>query len=377
VHLLVLDFELYFVTLLPIDTGMDSWGEESLNSGLHSIFFNIPYGDESVDRYYVWLAAKIWMVQLVLLILGICPRFNAIGNFFWHVQFHHHNNILFDGSDIMIRLMAFFLIFLPLHRHTIWDVIAYLWSRFNGKAKTNKKASSTATPHNNIDTWPMWPFRLIQIEMCLQFFSCVMVKWAGPMWRDGSAMYYVVHMPDFFGKGLLTPNVLFGYLGSLRILTWMTLLVETVAPVTIWFESTRKMTLWMLISFHVGVDLSMNLNFFHWIMIVGWCAFFAQPMTREEYRKMVVAEEEEEETRENSTTTKTNTNIVETEGIGHFTKKIAGGADAKAKEVDKAAALAKKEMRFGEAKSIEISRESPTKKWKVFRRGNKGKKKKL
>ena len=107
--------------------------------------------------------------------------------------------------------------------------------------------------------------------------SCALVKFGGKSWQDGTAMYYVVHNDSFYGK-LFAPDFLFGYMRSLEILTYKTLVIELLAPLTLWFESTRNMTLVFLFLFHLGIDLAMNLEFFHWIMIVGWSAFLAQPL---------------------------------------------------------------------------------------------------
>jgi hypothetical protein len=104
-----------------------------------------------------------------------------------------------------------------------------------------------------------------------------MMKFSGKDWLDGTAMYYVVHIDDHFGK-LFSPDLLFGYMGSLKFLTYKTLLLETLAPITLWFDRTRNATLIVLFLFHLGIDISMNLEMFHWIMIVGWLSFLAQPL---------------------------------------------------------------------------------------------------
>jgi hypothetical protein len=123
-----------------------------------------------------------------------------------------------------------------------------------------------------------------------------MMKFAGSDWRDGTAMYYVVHMEDHFGK-LFHPDLLFGYMGALQFLTYKTLVLETLAPLLLWFDRTRNATLVSLFLFHLGIDLSMNLEMFHWIMIVGWLSFLAQPFVWEDNSK-------EEPTKATTTTNK-------------------------------------------------------------------------
>ena len=96
-------------------------------------------------------------------------------------------------------------------------------------------------------------------------------------------MYFVVHHDDYFGK-LMNPKVLFGYMGSLKFFSWSTLVIETVAPFLIWFShgGLKKIVLVTLFLFHLGIDLTMNLEFFHWIMILGWASFLIEPIQRTE-----------------------------------------------------------------------------------------------
>jgi hypothetical protein len=129
---LMMDFDLFFVHLIPTSTGQDSWA----NPNIHTVFTLLP--EEEQESRLRW-GAMIWLAQLVFLLLGVAPRFNAICNFFWHCMFQHHNDLLFTGADCVIRLLAFFMIFLPLHRHTVWEFFG-----------VRKQPSETS-----LDTWPM------------------------------------------------------------------------------------------------------------------------------------------------------------------------------------------------------------------------------
>jgi hypothetical protein len=119
----------------------------------------------------------------------------------------------------------------------------------------------------------------MQLEMCLIFFSTAGLKLSGKHWTEGNALHFVVQLDDLYGK-FFNPDWLFGYNNSLKFLTYSTIVLEVLAPVLLWFERTRIPTLVMVSLFHVGIDLSMNLNCFHWIMIVGWLSFSIQPSKR-------------------------------------------------------------------------------------------------
>jgi hypothetical protein len=205
----------------------------------------------------LWTTYAVMMLQLVLLGLGVWPRLQAASVFLWLCTFQHRNYLLFDAEDNLFRLMAFFLVFLPLHRHTVVE-------RLRGRTAGD-------------GTWPLWPFRLVQLQMCLIFASTSLLKLSGDDWRDGTAMYYVVHLDDLYG-GVFNPTLLFGYLLPLKLITWGTMLFEAAVPLVIWSRRARPVVLAALIAFHAGIHLSMNLNLFHAVMLVGWLSFLAGPL---------------------------------------------------------------------------------------------------
>lgn len=247
--LLGLDLDLFYFEsgLVPYDVGRavidpDAW----------TLFSLLPRTDGAVRAAY-----GLTLLHLLLLGVGVWPRLQAACVFLWLCSFQHRNIVLFDAEDNVFRLLSFFLVFMPLHRYAPFPRLA-------GRPTED-------------GTWPLWPFRLVQLQMCLIFTSTVLLKWSAAEWRDGTAMYYVVHADDLYGK-VFNPALLFGYMLPLRLITWATLVLESAAPLVIWLPRARRPVLAALVVFHLGVDLSMNLNLFHWVMIVGWSSFLARPV---------------------------------------------------------------------------------------------------
>ena len=112
--------------------------------------------------------------------------------------------------------------------------------------------------------------------MCLIYFSAGGLKWGGDQWADGSALYQVVHNDALYG-GWFNPEWMFGYTRPLEFLTHATIWHELGVIPLLWFQRTRRIALWAVIGFHLMLDASMNLNTFHYIMIVGWSTFLIQP----------------------------------------------------------------------------------------------------
>src|SRR5690606_26579539 len=123
----------------------------------------------------------------------------------WLITFHHRNGLITDGEDIVFRLMMFFLIFLP--ASDVWSVKAWFKKR---RGKTERPVRDG------------WALRLIQIQMCIVLFSAGLEKLNGGVWWNGTAMYYVMHLDDFFGH-FWVPEFVRSNLWASRLMTWSSL----------------------------------------------------------------------------------------------------------------------------------------------------------
>mmetsp|Transcript_15832 Transcript_15832/g.34406 ORF Transcript_15832/g.34406 Transcript_15832/m.34406 type:complete len:588 (-) Transcript_15832:1463-3226(-) len=233
----------------------------------------IPYHPEYDDGYTIFSLAPesyllLWTIhccgilQGMLLFLGIAPRFQLCCIFGILVSFKNHSdNMLYDSQDNLMRTLAWLLCLLPLHRLGI--------SEWHMSAAERREICKK-------DSWPMWPFRVVQIQMCFVFMGAGIGKVVEDEWLAGTAMYFVVHEDNFFG-GPFTPDFIYNRVLPLKLLTWASLALELSCSITIWPQATRMPTLVAMILFHLGIDLAMNLNSFQWLMMVGWLTFLAKP----------------------------------------------------------------------------------------------------
>lgn len=118
---------------------------------------------------------------------------------------------------------------------------------------------------------PIAPLRLIQYQVALIYFSSGVSKFAGGVWRDGSAVYYA-----------LTSNVVQRWpldamppvLQDLSILaTYGTLVFELGFPLLVWGRRTRALVLWAGVMLHLGVWLTLEVGPFSWVMTATYVAF--------------------------------------------------------------------------------------------------------
>jgi hypothetical protein len=155
----------------------------------------------------------------------------------------HANILLIDGEDVIFRLFAFFLVFVP-----PWHQLRTLQPLL-----------------------PAWPLRLFQLELCLIYACAATQKTNGPEWLEGTALYFPLRLDDFSRFALPAP-ISESFVGT-AIVTWAVVLFEFLVPVLIWWPKTRRWCLLGAFVFHAATDYAMNLHLFHWIMLVGFLSF--------------------------------------------------------------------------------------------------------
>lgn len=214
----------------------------------------------AVPRSHAALQACFWLftLQTVCLLIGFASRFSAASVFVWLVSFQNRNQMILDGEDDVLRLLSFFLIFMPLAE--VWSVDAWLWGR---GAKLQQPFQSTSSP---------WALRMLQYAMVMMMLATGLWKLAGEPWRDGTALYYVARIDDLFGR-FPVPHYLFDTPWTVRAMTWSVLYVELAIPFLIWIPKARRFSLLVLLAFHLSNEWAMHLFLFHWIMLCGWMSF--------------------------------------------------------------------------------------------------------
>lgn len=76
---------------------------------------------------------------------------------------------------------------------------------------------------------------------------------------------------------MFNPDFLFDRLGPLKLLTWMSLLIETSGWILVWVPQMRVPVVISMILLHLGIEVTMNMHCFEWLAITGWLVFFLQP----------------------------------------------------------------------------------------------------
>jgi hypothetical protein len=90
-------------------------------------------------------------------------------------------------------------------------------------------------------------------------------------------MYHVSRMSDQFGR-LAPPGICDPYWAS-AALTWGALGLETLLPLVLWYRPIRSWAILAGMALHMGIELSMHLFLFEWLMMLGLLSFLDLPKT--------------------------------------------------------------------------------------------------
>jgi uncharacterized membrane protein YphA (DoxX/SURF4 family) len=218
-----------------------------------SILWHLPAKSGVVHTCFWILTA-----HTALLLVGLLSRVNAACVLIWLLSFHNRNVQILDGEDFVFRLICFYLILMP--SGAAWSIDAWIVRVWRG----------AATPEDYLR--PAWGLRLLQVQMAVIFLSAGMHKLTAEAWFDGTAIYYVARLWDYFGK-FPVPTWAFDTPWTVALMTWGVVLGELLVPVLIWFRETRRLALLVAVLFHLSNEWTMHLFLFHWIMLVGWLSF--------------------------------------------------------------------------------------------------------
>lgn len=215
-----------------------------------TLFALLPRSDLTVQITY-----GVFLLHIALLGVGAWSRLQAVATYVWLLSFQHRHVTLFDGEDTVFRLLGAALIFLPLAH--CYSLDAWL-ARRRGRPYPRQGSA--------------WALRLVQLEISAIYLSTAWEKLRGTDWLDGTALYYVSRLDDLFGHFPI-PTALLESLTALRLMTWSVLAIEVSLPFLLWIPRTRRLGIVLGVALHLGIEYSMSLFLFEWIMLVGLLAF--------------------------------------------------------------------------------------------------------
>lgn len=196
----------------------------------------------------------------IALTVGASPRIAALVVLIGLIAFERRNPYLLNSGDILLRVMAVYLVFAPSGESLSWD----RWRR--------DRANFWEFPRR-----APWAMRMLQVQVSLIYLAAVWAKLQGDQWRNGTAVSFALRMLDqlrapspelIAGSGLLTEWLTFG-----------TLIIELSVGILVWNRRLRPWVLGAGALLHLGIEVFIMVGFFSIGMWVLYLVFLSPEWT--------------------------------------------------------------------------------------------------
>lgn len=215
------------------------------------LFEVIPHDDS-------WIAGLYWLLLAcsITLTAGLGTRLSSVIVYLGLNSLNERNPLIFHGGDTFLRAAAFFLMFAPSGAALSFDRILKLRKDPDRKGETP-------------DIIP-WAQRLIQFQLAIVYLAGFWWKAKGVPWRDGTALFYIVHLRELHRFALPA------FVYDTRILhlgTWLAMAFEVLFPVFVWWKPFRGPLLIAGVLFHLSLEYALNIPMFQWDILCAYPLF--------------------------------------------------------------------------------------------------------
>lgn len=212
--------------------------------------------------YWIDSPALLWTLHIAgllvftMLTVGLFTRISAILAWVITMSYCHRLTGTLFGLDQINAFIATYLILGD--SGGVWSVDCWLAGR------QQRVVPIRATVGTNI------AIRLLQLHMCVIYLFGGIGKMRGPMWWDGSALWFAFASLEYQS---LDMTWMVKHRWLLALLTHLTVLWETFYCFLIWPKLTRPICLAMAVAVHLGIAVCLGMKTFGLAMIIANLAF--------------------------------------------------------------------------------------------------------
>jgi len=207
-----------------------------------------------VKDYYVWFIF-FYSVIIVFNMLGIGRRVTAVLLFINLYLLQKMNWSIFNGGDLMARLIVFYLIFADSYQY-------FVLFKNKNKARQLRKLTNLVSNLAALS---------IMLQLCIAYFSTGLGKLNTDLWKSGEAVYYAMLNERFMGTPYnrwLVQHKWIDYTAN-----YATLVFELGFPFLIWFKKLRPTLLITGIIFHLGIYIFLMIYGFQIVFLLIYGLF--------------------------------------------------------------------------------------------------------
>jgi antimicrobial peptide system SdpB family protein len=189
---------------------------------------------------------------LVAVMVGFRPRWTCVPH--WYISFSFASAAeMSNGGDAIAQVTTMLLIPMCLSDDRIWQ-----WTTVSRPLQPARRGSALAA------------HLVIRGQICLIYLVAAATKLMDPLWRQGGAMYFVAHHPQY-GFPPLVLDLFAPMLNSywpIAIFSWSVIVLEvTVAVLILGRRRHRMIALVLGCGLHLGIIVMMSLVSFGMVMI--------------------------------------------------------------------------------------------------------------
>jgi hypothetical protein len=214
------------------------------------------------------------VVTSLAMTVGFFSRTATWATFVCLVSLQVRDRYFLNGGDTVVRVILFYLGFSRCG--LAWSVDS-LRRRYRPEGKERLPAFAPPAKERLAGNLPL---RLIQIQMCIVYFTSGLAKLHGIEWIDGDALRHVLQQGVLvhYNFDWITPGSFWEK--ACRLMTWTTLVFEVGFPLFMLHRWTRWATLGMGILFHATIAALIDIPLFCYLMMASYLAFLPDALFR-------------------------------------------------------------------------------------------------
>lgn len=186
------------------------------------------------------------LVIAILVMLGVGGRALLAVHWVLIWSLYMANPGLMDGGDALAATATCFLL------------LTRCYSAFTVRRIRPKQAGALANVCNNTG------LLLLATQVVVVYLMAGLYKVQGQLWQDGTALYYILNVPEFFLPGI-TPLVVQSD-WVMVIGAYATVLASVFFPVLVLFRAGRPIAVAAMLTFHLAIAVLMGLTSFALVM---------------------------------------------------------------------------------------------------------------
>jgi hypothetical protein len=197
----------------------------------------------------------VLLAAAIALTVGWHSRLAAVAVVVLILSFQRLDPWIFNAGDIVVRLEALFLALGPCGAALSLDQRRRTGSFWSAQSR------------------PIWPVRLLQVQLSIIYLASVQVKLSGQTWLQGTAVSYALRLEDM--QRLSAPHWATTNALIMNAATWGALAIELAVGVLVWSRRFRPWVLAAGVMLHLVIDTNIEIGIFSYSMLVLYLAWIS------------------------------------------------------------------------------------------------------